>query len=468
MPAKQVKIRRGTTAEHTIFTGKQGEITVDLDKDTLIIHDESTAGGHPLAKEDMTNVVGQVGLPQLKLSNNGSAGQFLSTDGNGNLLFAIAGGGGGTAVGGDLSGTVSSAQIVSNAISTDKIADDAVTEQKIADDAVTEQKIANDAVGTSQIITGSIVDSKLNTSGTLPAWDGSQLINLPSELSENSVTNFHLADDIITFAELANDAVETLSIKDGNITNVKLADLSVDTDNIIDGNVTTEKLASLSVDGTKIANNAVGITQLSVQTDGNSGDVLSTNGAGVLSFVPISVPTGGIVKHKYVSLTGFHSTNGNYTAPAPDQNVAPLITQGFEFMAMNYTPTDTNNTLRIFTDIWGGSGGGGTVFVFTTWVEDTVTNNVTLINSRGYETAVSQNTGDVTMLGWFKPTTTNQLRISFRLGARNGSQCHINSSSNIDQDYGSGEGGRGESSISVQEYSGQNLGSNITSPGQTG
>jgi hypothetical protein len=93
---------------------------------------------------------------------------------------------------------------------------------------------------------------------------------------------------------------------------------------------------------------------------------------------------------------------------------------------------------------------------------------VTLINSRGYESAVSQNTGDVTMLGWFKPTTTNQLRISFRLGARNGNQCHINSASNIDQDYGSGEGGRGESSISVQEYSGQNLGSNITAPGQTG
>ena len=457
MPAKQVKIRRGTTAEHTIFTGKQGEITVDLDKDTLIIHDESTAGGHPLAKEDMTNVVGQVGLPQLKLSNNGSAGQFLSTDGNGNLLFAIAGGGG-TAVGGDLSGTVSNAQIVSNAISTDKI----------ADDAVTEQKIANDAVGTSQIITGSIVDSKLNTSGTLPAWDGSQLINLPSALSENSVTN----------TELANDAVETLNIKDGNVTSDKIADDAVTNNKIAndavtvskiaDNAVTETKIADNAVTETKIANNAVGITQLSVQTDGNSGDILSTDGSGVLSFIPISVPTGGIVNHKYVSLTGFHSASGNYTAPAPDQNAAPLITQGFEFMAMNYTPADTDNTLRIFTDIWGGSGGGGTVFVFTTWVEDTVTNNVTLINSRGYETAVSQNTGDVTMLGWFKPTTTNQLRISFRLGARNGAQCHINSASSNDSDYGSGEDGRGESSISVQEYSGQNLGSNITAPGQTG
>ena len=246
MPAKQVKIRRGTTAEHSIFTGKQGEITVDLDKDTLIIHDESTAGGHPLAKEDMTNVVGQVGLPQLKLSNNGSAGQFLSTDGNGNLLFAIAGGGG-TAVGGDLSGTVSNAQIVSNAILTDKIADDAVTEQKIADDAVTESKIADDAVGTSQIITGSIVDSKLNTSGTLPAWDGSQLINLPSALSENSVTT----------TELANDAVETLNIKDGNVTSDKIADDAVTNNKIANDAVTVSKIADNAVTETKIANNAI-------------------------------------------------------------------------------------------------------------------------------------------------------------------------------------------------------------------
>jgi hypothetical protein len=282
MPAKQVKIRRGTTAEHSIFTGKQGEITVDLDKDTLIIHDESTAGGHPLAKEDMSNVVGQVGLPQLKLSNNGSAGQFLSTDGNGNLLFAIAGGGG-TAVGGDLSGTVSNAQIVSNAILTDKIADDAVTEQKIADDAVTESKIADDAVGTSQIITGSIVDSKLNTSGTLPAWDGSQLINLPSALSENSVTT----------TELANDAVETLNIKDGNVTSDKIADDAVTNNKIANDAVTVSKIADNAVTETKIANNAVGITQLSVQADGNSGDVLSTDGNGVLSFIPISEATGG-------------------------------------------------------------------------------------------------------------------------------------------------------------------------------
>ena len=45
-----VQIRRGTTSEHSTFTGLVGEITVDTTKDTLVVHDGATAGGIPLAK----------------------------------------------------------------------------------------------------------------------------------------------------------------------------------------------------------------------------------------------------------------------------------------------------------------------------------------------------------------------------------------------------------------------------------
>ena len=48
--ATQVRLRRGTTAQHASFTGAEGEVTVDTDKETLVVHDGSTAGGHPLAK----------------------------------------------------------------------------------------------------------------------------------------------------------------------------------------------------------------------------------------------------------------------------------------------------------------------------------------------------------------------------------------------------------------------------------
>ena len=46
--------RRGTTAQHASFTGLLAELTVDTDKDTVIVHDGSTAGGVPLAKERNT------------------------------------------------------------------------------------------------------------------------------------------------------------------------------------------------------------------------------------------------------------------------------------------------------------------------------------------------------------------------------------------------------------------------------
>ena len=54
--AKLLKLRRGTTSQHSSFTGAEGEVTVDTDKDTLVVHDGSTAGGHPVAAEDMANV----------------------------------------------------------------------------------------------------------------------------------------------------------------------------------------------------------------------------------------------------------------------------------------------------------------------------------------------------------------------------------------------------------------------------
>ena len=50
--SKQVKLRRGTTAEHATFTGALGEVTVDTTKDVPIVHNGSTAGGFALARED--------------------------------------------------------------------------------------------------------------------------------------------------------------------------------------------------------------------------------------------------------------------------------------------------------------------------------------------------------------------------------------------------------------------------------
>ena len=47
----QIQRRRGTTSEHSSFTGAAGEITIDSTKNTVVVHDGSTQGGFPLAKE---------------------------------------------------------------------------------------------------------------------------------------------------------------------------------------------------------------------------------------------------------------------------------------------------------------------------------------------------------------------------------------------------------------------------------
>ena len=71
--AKLLKLRRGTTTQHASFTGAEGEVTVDITKDTAVVHDGSQAGGTPLAKEDMSNVssssiAGQLGANSIDVS----------------------------------------------------------------------------------------------------------------------------------------------------------------------------------------------------------------------------------------------------------------------------------------------------------------------------------------------------------------------------------------------------------------
>jgi hypothetical protein len=54
--ADQLQLRGGTTAEHATFTGALREVTVDTDKDTVVVHDNATTGGYPLLREDMSNL----------------------------------------------------------------------------------------------------------------------------------------------------------------------------------------------------------------------------------------------------------------------------------------------------------------------------------------------------------------------------------------------------------------------------
>ena len=69
MSSYRVKLRRGTTAETSVFTGEVGEVTVDTTKKTLVVHDGATRGGHPLprdtdVKTDLNQLTDNYGLLQ--------------------------------------------------------------------------------------------------------------------------------------------------------------------------------------------------------------------------------------------------------------------------------------------------------------------------------------------------------------------------------------------------------------------
>ena len=84
--AKQLQLRRGTTAEHSSFTGEVGELTIDTDKDTAVVHDNYQAGGFPLLREDLNNLAtGAVTAVKLA-TNSGTYGQTLQVNDAGTAI----------------------------------------------------------------------------------------------------------------------------------------------------------------------------------------------------------------------------------------------------------------------------------------------------------------------------------------------------------------------------------------------
>ena len=68
-----IKRRRGTTVQHSTFTGLEGEITIDTTKDTAVVHDGATAGGFPLAKESGSAIAATTLSVSGAFSANGGA-----------------------------------------------------------------------------------------------------------------------------------------------------------------------------------------------------------------------------------------------------------------------------------------------------------------------------------------------------------------------------------------------------------
>ncbi len=85
--AKLLKLRGGTTSQHGSFTGADREVTVDTDKETLVVHNGSTAGGFPLARADGTGttnftITGEMESGSLDVNGNADISGELTMGGN--------------------------------------------------------------------------------------------------------------------------------------------------------------------------------------------------------------------------------------------------------------------------------------------------------------------------------------------------------------------------------------------------
>ena len=69
-----LQLRRGTTTQHSTFTGAEGEVTIDTTKDTVVVHDGSTVGGVPLAKESA--IASKIALDDISVTDSGGDGSL--------------------------------------------------------------------------------------------------------------------------------------------------------------------------------------------------------------------------------------------------------------------------------------------------------------------------------------------------------------------------------------------------------
>ncbi len=92
--AKQLQLRQGTTAQHNTFTGAVGEVTVDTDKKTVVVHDGVTVGGTPLLNanqlvDSTTTVKGVVRLATESDITNSSATAVVTPKNVADMLVGI-------------------------------------------------------------------------------------------------------------------------------------------------------------------------------------------------------------------------------------------------------------------------------------------------------------------------------------------------------------------------------------------
>ena len=240
--AKLLKLRRGTTTQHGNFTGAEGEVTVDLNKDTLVVHDGSTQGGFPMLRAEggaqNISTTGTITSNDITISDTNPKINF--TDSDHNPDYAIQANSGVFA-------------ITDSTNSTDRIRinSDGHIDLKTNVDCEAGLDVTGNIAATGSVTASGNVTTNgdLFVSSTYPRIHMTDTNNNSDYLFVNDNGNFRIYDDTNSAARLSIDA--------GGTTNIA-GNLDVGSGVDVTGNITV----SGTVDGRDVAQDGGKIDEL--------------------------------------------------------------------------------------------------------------------------------------------------------------------------------------------------------------
>jgi hypothetical protein len=307
--AKLLRLRRGTTTQHSTFTGAEGEVTIDTTKDTLVVHDNATAGGRPLLREDVSNL-GTGAITSTHIAD----GTIVDADINASAAIAktkISG----TAITAADTGTVTSTLIADGTIVNGDInASAGIAHTKLAGITAGSVLMGNaSAVPTATALTG---DVTISSSGVTAISAGAVVT---ADIADGAVTSAKIADGTIANADInAAAAIDKTKISGTAIT---AADTGTVTNTMLAGSIAAGKIS-----GTAVTQADSGTVTSTMIADGTivNGDINAS--AAIADTKLATISTAGKVSNSATTATSSNTASAIVTRDASGNFSAGTIT----------------------------------------------------------------------------------------------------------------------------------------------